>query len=127
MFKTPSLEEGRRFITLIASSSQDQCREMGELMTSLASSPRDHHWRMQMQKALDNYPEAPVSSIASAIEDGRARVKADNDELWATGWHPIQMRAKLVELGYNGAADGDMIAAPTASIEAPQDSEAVPD
>jgi hypothetical protein len=127
MFKTSNLEEGRRFIKLVASTSQDQCREMGELMTMLASSPRDHHWRMQMQKALENYPETPPSTIATSIAAARAQVKADNDELWATGWHPIQMRAKLVELGYNGAADGAAIAVPPASIEPPKDSEAVPD
>ncbi|MEN2787855.1 hypothetical protein ACFOKI_15865 [Sphingomonas qilianensis] len=102
MFKAPNAEEGRRFVTLIANSTQQQCREMGEMMISLASAPRDHRWQTQMAKALEDFPEPPASTIVTAMEQGRKRIEAHDRELWSTGWHPVQMRRELEARGYQG-------------------------
>lgn len=102
MFNMIDPEHGRRIIAMVAHSSQDQCREMGEMLIALSKSPRDHHWSANMTKALEGFPAAPASDLAKAIDAGNARVRKHNDELWRQGWHPCQMRKKLEELGYEG-------------------------
>jgi hypothetical protein len=104
MFNMIDPEQGRRIIAMVAHSSQDQCREMGEMLIALSKSPRDHHWSANMTKALEGFPAAPTSDLAQRMAAGRARVQARDDELRAAGWHPVQMRAKLEELGYKGTA-----------------------
>lgn len=90
-------------IEMIAATSQDECRQLAELFASFADTPRDVHWRAQMRRTLAMYPEPPKTTVSLAIAAGRARVAANEDRLWAEGWHPDQMREKLAEYGYTGA------------------------
>ena len=90
-------------IEMISATSQDECRQLAELFKSFAGSPRDVHWKSQMRRSLALFPDPPKSDLTVAIEAGRARVREAEDALWAEGWHPTQMRAKLEALGYIGA------------------------
>ncbi|ODP39365.1 hypothetical protein BFL28_11190 [Sphingomonas turrisvirgatae] len=92
-------------LKLVRASSQDECREMGEILLDLAKKPRDAMWQTSIDMVLARFPAAPVPTIVQAIQEGRARVQRENDELMRTGWHPIQMREKLIELGYTGTPD----------------------
>lgn len=93
----------KTLIAIIARSSQDECRQMGDLFLSFASAPRDVHWDAQMRRTLMMFPDPPKSDITIAIEQGRARVAKYEDELWAAGWHPLQMKKELEARGYTGA------------------------
>lgn len=92
----------KTLVEIIARSTQDECRQMGELFLSFATAPRDVHWDSQMRRTLSAFPHPPKSDMTLAIEAGRRRVQANEDALWAEGWHPIQMRQALEGLGYTG-------------------------
>lgn len=92
----------KTLIAIIAKSTQDECKQMGQLFASFASAPRDVHWESQMRRTLALFPNPPKSDLTVAIEAARQRVKADEDERYADGWHPEHMRRKLEALGYTG-------------------------
>lgn len=79
-----------------------EMRQTGELLLALADSPRDATWKYKMDQAIAAMPTPPKPSLMGAIEEGNKRVQASEEELWATGWHPAQMRAELERLGYTG-------------------------
>lgn len=89
---------------MIAASSQEECRQIGSLFLSFADKPRDASWEADFARQLDALPEH-VTGRAMVIADARRRVLAENERLWATGWHPMQMRAILEHAGYTGAED----------------------
>jgi hypothetical protein len=95
----------KTMVAIIAKSTQDECRQMGALFMSFAEVPRDVNWESQMRHAMMMYPEPPKSGIAEWLESSRAKYTASNDEMWRAGWHPVQMRKKLEELGYTGEAE----------------------
>lgn len=79
MFKTIDPEVGRKMILMIAHTTQEQCREMGELMLALSESPRGSDWNIQMQKALENFPAPPPSDRATQLAAARKRIVAHRD------------------------------------------------
>jgi hypothetical protein len=97
----------RTLIGIIARSTQDECKQMGDLFLSFASAARDVHWESQMRRTLAMFPDPPQGDLVNAIMAGRERVARHNKELWDEGWHPVQMRQKLEELGHTGNQASD--------------------
>lgn len=91
-------------LKMIAASSQEECRQIGSLFLSFADKPRDASWEADFQRQLDALPEQ-VTGRSMVIADARRRVLAEQERLWASGWHPLQMRAILEQAGYTGADD----------------------
>lgn len=96
----------RDMIEYLASTTQEQCREAGELFLSLADAPRDELWRANFRKRLAAMPE-PNADFAKALEQGRERVARRDAKLWERGWHPLQMERELRARGYSGLLNQD--------------------
>jgi hypothetical protein len=88
----------RTMYSLILHASPEECREMGALFSDLADSPRDDRFRSTLKNLIANEPQ---TEFTKALEAARTRVVAHNDDLRRTGWHPDQMKAKLLALGYS--------------------------
>ncbi len=98
---------GRELMEVVAKSSQDECREIGEMLLALAQSPRDKMWQFKMTQALAQFPE-PKSDLASRMQEARKRLAAEDAELWKAGWHPSQMIKELLDRGYRGNDGADL-------------------
>ena len=96
----------RDVIEFLAQTTQEKCREVGELFLSLADAPRDELWRASFRQKLAAMP-APNSDFAKGLKDARERVNAEQAKLWRRGWHPVQMERELIARGYAGLTDED--------------------
>lgn len=91
------MPEGRRFIMMVANSTQEQCRDMGEQMIALADSPRDDQWRAQMAKALEAFPEEPESK--DRLEVPKTPDKTDSEAMAELRLSPL-LRASVLASGW---------------------------
>lgn len=92
----------RELLKTIAASSQEECRRIGELFLHFADKPRDATWAGDFQRQLDALPEQ-ISGRGAVIAEARRRVASAQDDLWQSGWHPLQMQAILQAAGYDGS------------------------
>lgn len=95
----------RHLLEMLRHARPNEMREMGELLISLADEPRGKRWNGMLDAVLAKFPDPEPSDLVQAIEAGRARVKSRDDAQYATGWHPVQMRAELEARGYQGLVD----------------------
>lgn len=98
---------GRELMEVVAKSSQDECREIGEMLLALAQSPRDKMWQFKMAQALAQFPETK-SDLATSIQQAKQRLAAADADLWKAGWHPSQMVKELLDRGYRGNSGADL-------------------
>ena len=80
-------------LEFIKETSQDECREIGELILSFADSPRDANWRANMEAALSAVASPADQTRVQVIAAANRRVVALNDGLLADGTN----HAKLLE------------------------------
>lgn len=84
----------------IIRSTQDECREIGEILVALAESPRDGTWRGKIESAFAPYESDQDRSLIAAIEKGRKRVEALGAGLVADGTdHETLLLAELHRRG----------------------------
>lgn len=96
--------DNRDLIRAIANSTPEECRELGKLFLAMADAPRDLHWKASFREKLASMPAPPDQTREGIVATARARITAENDELWRQGWHPTQMRRELEARGYTGIA-----------------------
>lgn len=74
MSGTSKLFDEATILRMIKNTTQAECREIGELFVRLADAPRDAGWQSSMRRALAQFPAAPASDLAQALQEGRKRV-----------------------------------------------------
>lgn len=97
--------EERALLESIARSSQDECRQAGELFLALADRPRDVHFKAELRRRIDSLPPTPSGNLAEQMIEAHRRLAVQDKELWEAGWHPTQMLYALRAYGYAGAHD----------------------
>ena len=92
----------RTLLGAIKYSTQEECQQMAQTFAALAATPRDAAFRGEITRRLEALPPEREFELARELTEARARIRAHNDRLWATGWHPEQMRRELEARGYKG-------------------------
>lgn len=87
----------RSALELIAGTTQDQCREIGALLSRFADAPRDPAFKAMVRTRRD---KEPPFDRAAYLDNLRIRGAKRDAQLREAGWLPHQMQAKLERLGY---------------------------
>jgi len=87
-------------ITFVEGTTQEQCRDLGNLLLELAEKPRDAKWKAWIGLTRDMMQKPEASSLVARIEQGRKRVAALSDGLLADGMgHQQLIEAELERRG----------------------------
>ncbi|WP_454888685.1 hypothetical protein [Sphingobium indicum] len=87
-------------IGMVAATTQDQCRDLGNLLLDLAEQPRDDKWKAFIVMTRNQMETPQQRTLAAAIEAGNKRVTAISDGLHADGMdHRTLIEAELARRG----------------------------
>lgn len=92
--------EDTPLMRMVASSTQEECRAMGALLTELAATPRDVHWKAMFRDQMLSAQTPQQANIAQALGWNRAVSQFVEQGLRDEGLHPHQlMDAELQRRG----------------------------
>ncbi|KAA9019837.1 hypothetical protein [Sphingobium limneticum] len=87
-------------VGMVETTTQEQCRDLGNLLLELADQPRDAKWKAFISMTRSQMETPEQRTIASAIEAGNRRVEAASDALRADGMdHRTLIEAELARRG----------------------------
>ncbi|CAN5349712.1 hypothetical protein BH10PSE12_BH10PSE12_18880 [soil metagenome] len=88
------------FIALLGRTSQEDCRELGQILMDLAEAPRDTRWKATVREVASRFQTPQQQGLADRLGSSRHRFIEAHDKLRALGLdHRALITAELVRRG----------------------------